>query len=192
MGEWYPAAAAGVNPTRLRSRPPPRRIILSPVNSQLARQEGIAMSESAAAPRLLAADRIYGAIALAAILLAIWFLLRGGPGDSGADSRPPSITIVDPRPGAELAQPVTVLFETRAPLRADGADSTSNRHLHLDVGGTMLMPGPADVRRVRGGLYRWTLPPVPPGPATLRAYWSDAAHRAIAGAPGDSVQVRIR
>ncbi|HVG44609.1 MAG TPA: hypothetical protein VM890_07760 [Longimicrobium sp.] len=149
----------------------------------------------AAAPRLTTSDRVYGGIALAAVLLALWFLVRGGPADGAvadAASRPPRITIEDPRPGAELDQPVTVIVDARTPLRADGADTTSNRHLHVDVGGTMLMPGPGDVRPVGGTRYRWTLPRLPPGTAWLRAYWSDAAHRPVAGASADSVNVRIR
>ncbi|MFL5382370.1 MAG: hypothetical protein ACJ8GN_07675 [Longimicrobiaceae bacterium] len=148
----------------------------------------------AGAPRLTVSDRIYGGIAIVAVLLALWFLVRGGPGDTSAAApgRPPRITIGDPRPGAELDQPITVTFETRAPLRADGTDTTSNRHVHVDAGGAMLMPGSADVRRVEGTTYRWTLPRLPSGPVRLRAYWSDGAHRPIPGAPGDSVDVRIR
>ena len=148
----------------------------------------------AGAPRLTVSDRIYGGIAVVAVLLALWFLVRGGPGDTSAAApgRPARITIVDPRPGAELDQPVTVTFDTRAPLRADGADTTSSRHVHVDAGGAMLMPGPADVRRVEGTTYRWTLPRLPSGPVRLRAYWSDGAHWPIAGAPSDSVDVRIR
>ena len=148
----------------------------------------------AAAPRLTTSDRVYGGIALAALLLALWFLVRGGPADGAADaaSRPARITIEDPRPGAELDQLVTVTFDARTPLRADGTDTTSSRHVHVDAGGTMLMPGPGDVRRVRGTTYRWTLPRLSPGTVWLRAYWSDAAHRPIAGATSDSVNVRIR
>jgi hypothetical protein len=145
------------------------------------------------APRLTVSDRIYGGIAIVAIVLALWFLVRGGPGDtSAAAGRPPAITLVDPRPGAELDQPVTVTFDARTPLRADGTDTTSNRHVHVDAGGTMLMPGPADVRRVDGTTYRWTLPRLPSGPVWLRAYWSDATHRPIPGTSADSVNVRIR
>jgi hypothetical protein len=146
----------------------------------------------AGAPRLTTSDRVYGGIALAAVLLALWFLVRGGPADGAADSRPTRITIEDPRPSGELDQPVTVTFDARTALTADGTDTTSNRHVHVDVGGTMLMPGAADVRPVRGTTYRWTLPRLPAGPARIRAYWSDAAHRPIPGATSDSVEVRIR
>ena len=152
------------------------------------------MDTDAAAPRLTTSDRVYGGIALAALLLALWFLVRGGPADGAADvvSRPTRITIEDPRPGAELDQPVTVIFDARTPLRADGTDTTSNRHVHVDLGGAMHMPGPGDVRRIRGTTYRWTLPRLPSGPAWLRVYWSDDGHRPIAGSTADSVNVRIR
>jgi hypothetical protein len=56
----------------------------------------------------------------------------------------------------------------------------------------MMMPGAADVRRVRGTTYRWTLPRLPSGAVWLRAYWSDANHRPIPGATSDSVNVTIR
>lgn len=145
------------------------------------------------APQLTVSDRIYGGIAVVAVLLALWFLVRGGPDDtSAAAGPPPRITIVDPRPGAELEQPVTVTFDARTPLRADGTDTTSSRHVHVDVGGAMLMPGRADVHRVDGTTYRWTLPSLPTGARWLRVYWSDAAHRPIPGSTADSVNVTIR
>jgi len=152
------------------------------------------MERDAAAPGLTTSDRIYGGIALVAVLLALWFLVRGGPADgaAGTASRPPRITIQDPRPGAELDQPVTVTFDARTPLRADGTAPTSNRHVHVDVGGAMLMPGRADVRPAGGTTYRWTLPRLPSGAAWVRAYWSDASHRPIPGTTSDSVNVRIR
>ena len=126
------------------------------------------------------------------VLLALWFLVRGGPADGAADARPPRITIEDPRPGADLDQPVTVIFDARTALTADGTDTIAKRHVHLDVGGTMLMPGTGDVRPMQGTTYRWTLPRLPPGAVTLRTYWSDVTHRPIPGSSSDSVEVRIR
>ena len=146
------------------------------------------MTERGGAPRLTTSDRVYGAIAGVAIVLALGFLVRGGPSDTSA----PRITIVDPRPGAELAQPVTITFDAKTPLRADGTDTTTNRHVHVDVASTMLMPGPTDVHPVRGTIYRWTLPTIPTGTVWLRAYWSDARHRPIPGPTADSVRVTIR
>jgi hypothetical protein len=148
---------------------------------------------AAAPPRLSTTDRIYGAVGAIAIVLAAFFLVRGGSGDTGAAaSRAPLLTIEDPRPGATLDQPVTLLFDARTDLGTDGTDAKAARHVHVDANGMMLMPGPGDVRRVEGGRYRWTLPRLPAGPATLVVYWSDARHRPVAGATSDSVRVTLR
>lgn len=151
------------------------------------------MTDIDAKPRLTTAERVYGGIAGLAIVLALGFLVAGGPEDGAGPAGPPRITLIDPRPGAELAQPVTVTFDARAPLSPGGTDTTANRHVHVDAGGAMLMPGPNDIRPVRGTTYRWTLPTtLPTGTIWLRAYWSDSGHRPIAGPSADSVQVTIR
>jgi hypothetical protein len=147
--------------------------------------------DAEAKPRGLTADRVYGAVAAVAILLALWFLVRGGGADTTAVQRSPRLTVEDPRPGATLAQPVVVTFDARTTLRPDGSDAGATRHVHVRIGATELMPGPADVRPVSGTTYRWTLPRLPAGPAALRLYWSDAGHRPIAGAQSDSVAVTI-
>jgi hypothetical protein len=142
--------------------------------------------------RLSTTDRVYGAVAAIAIVLAAYFLVRGGGADRTAADRAPRITIEDPRPRAGVAQPVVVTFDARAALRPDGSDPAAGRHVHARVGATELMPGTTDVRRLDGTRYQWTLPSLPAGPTYLRLYWSDAAHRAIPGAASDSVPVTIR
>jgi len=146
------------------------------------------MTEKDVAAGLTTSDKVYGAIAIVAVVLALWFLVRGGPADTSALR----ITILDPRPGVTLTQPVTITFDAHTPLRADGTDTTTNRHVHVDAGGAMLMPGPNDVRPVSGTTYRWTLSSLPAGAIWLRAYWSDASHRPIPGPTADSVRVTIR
>lgn len=150
------------------------------------------MTDTDAGPRLTTSDKVYGGVAAVAILLALWFLVAGGPEDGAGPAGPPRITLIDPRPGAELTQPVTVTFDARTPLTPNGTDTTATRHVHVDAGGAMLMPGPSDIRPVRGTTYRWTLPSLPTGTIWLRTYWSDASHRAIPGPSMDSVQVTIR
>ena len=150
------------------------------------------MTDRDAGPRFTTSDKVYGGVATVAILLALWFLVAGGPKDGAGPAGPPRITLIDPRPGAELTQPVTVTFDARTPLRADGTDTTAMRHVHVDASGAMLMPGPNDLRPVRGTTYRWTLPSLPTGTIWLRTYWSDSGHRPIPGPSMDSVQVRIR
>jgi len=108
-------------------------------------------------PRTLIADRIYGAVAVIAILLALFFLVRGGESDTTAVDRATRLTVEDPRPGATLDQPLVVTFNARTRLRPDGSDSAATRHVHLRIGATELMPGPGDVLPVSGTTYRWTL-----------------------------------
>jgi len=146
----------------------------------------------AAEPRLLTSDKVYGAIAVIAIVLAIFFLVRGGGSDTTAVDRAPRLTIQDPRPGAELGQPVVVTFDAGTELRPDGSAAGGTRHVHARIGATELMPGPVDVKAVSGTTYAWTLPRLPAGPAALRLYWSDASHQPIAGAQSDSVPVLVR
>lgn len=148
--------------------------------------------ENDSAARLTTSDRVYGGIAIVAVLLAIWFLVRGGPGDGTVAGGVPRITILDPGTDAALAQPVTVTFDARTRLQPNGTDSSATRHVHVDAAGAMLMPGSNDIRRVRGTTYRWTLPSLPAGTVWLRAYWSDANHRPIPGPSADSVRVTIR
>ncbi|HET7462449.1 MAG TPA: hypothetical protein VFJ82_14445 [Longimicrobium sp.] len=143
-------------------------------------------------PRALVADRVYGTVAVVAIVLALYFLVRGDESDTTAVDRAPRLTVEDPRPGAELSQPVVVTFDARTELRPDGSNPAATRHVHLRIGATELMPGPTDVHAVSGTTYRWTLPRLPSGPASLRLYWSDASHRPIPGAQSDSVAVVIR
>jgi hypothetical protein len=142
-------------------------------------------------PRTLVSDRVYGAVAVVAIVLALWFMVRGGESDTTVE-RSPRLTVQDPSPGATLSQPVTVTFDARTELRPDGSNAAGTRHVHARIGATELMPGTVDMQQVSGTTYRWTLPRLPAGPATLRLYWSDVAHKPIPGAESDSLSIVIR
>ena len=150
------------------------------------------MAETDGRGRLTTADRIYGGIAIVAIVLAIWFLGRGGGSDTTAVDRAPRITISDPVPGATRDQPLVVTFDARSTLRPDGSAAGAARHVHAQAGGTMLMPGTTDIMPVKGTTYRWTLPKLPAGPTVVQLYWADATHRPIPGASSDSVPVTLR
>ena len=145
-------------------------------------------------PRLSAVDRVYGAIGALAVLLALFFLVRGGAEDGKAapPSAPPRLVLIEPAAGAELAQPVTVTFDAGTALAADGSDPASGRHVHARAGPSELMAAAGDVRPLGGTRYRWTLPPLPAGTHALRLYWSDAYHRPLAAGASDSVVVRVR
>ena len=84
------------------------------------------------------------------------------------------------------------MFSAGTELRPDGSNAAGTRHVHARVGATELMPGPVDVQQVSGSTYRWTLPRLPSGPATLRLYWSDASHKPIPGAESDSLSIVVR
>jgi hypothetical protein len=144
--------------------------------------------------RLTTMDRVYGAVGVAAVLLALFFLVRGGAKDDGS-ARPaavPRLVIVDPAAGAEVEQPVTVTFDAGTELAPDGGDPRAGRHVHVRAGPSELMAAIGDVKPVSGTRYRWTLPRLPAGTHALQLYWSDARHRPLAEGASDSVVVRLR
>lgn len=152
-------------------------------------------NEAAPAERkTLVADRVYGAIGGLAVLLALFFLVRGGAED-GAAAAPravPVLELIEPAADGAREQPVTLTFDAGAALSPDGSDAAGKRHLHARIGPSELMPSPGDVRPVEGTRYRWTLPRLPAGTHSLRLYWSDEMHRPIAEGASDSVAVQVR
>jgi hypothetical protein len=145
---------------------------------------------------LTTSDRVYGAVGAAALLLALYFLVAGGPKDTGAaaaSAPPPPLRFVEmPAEGAGLAQPLTLTFDAGEPLDTLGSARGGALHVHVRVGGLELMTGPGStVAPVRGTVYRWTLPPLPPGEQTFRLFWSDAAHRAIEAGASAPLTLRL-
>jgi hypothetical protein len=141
------------------------------------------------------ADRVYGAVAGVALLLALFFLFRGGVDDgkrASATNGVPRLVLVEPAAGAAVAQPVALVFDAGTALGTDGADRARGNHVHVRVGGTELMSGPGSLRALGGTRYRWTLPAVPAGEQALRLYWSDARHRALAAGASGEVKVTVR
>lgn len=142
----------------------------------------------------LVMDRVYGIVAAALAGLALFFLFRGGPADTGAE-RPvvPAITIVGPREGAEVTLPAAVVFDAGTRLEAGPMGwNAAGRHVHLRAGGAELMAAPGDVQPLGGTRYRWTVPALPGGEQTLQLTWSDAQHRPLAEGASRPVRVRIR
>jgi hypothetical protein len=143
------------------------------------------------------ADRVYGAVAGAAILLALFFFVFGDA-DSGrepvvAAAAVPQITLLSPASGAELDQPVLVEFDAGTVLaRRAGGWAAGDLHLHLYAGNTELMPGPGDLQPVSGTRYVWQVPRLPPGERTLRVGWSGLDHRSMAEGASETVTVRLR
>jgi hypothetical protein len=145
--------------------------------------------------RPLVLDRVYGIVAAALAALALFYLFRGGPADTGAD-RPaaaPAITLVEPREGAEVTLPAAVVFDAGTRLEAGPMGwNAAGRHVHLRAGGAELMAAPGDVQPLGGTRYRWTVPALPGGEQTLQLTWSDAQHRPLAEGASRPVRVRVR
>ena len=151
------------------------------------------MTDSNAAPRQRSTDRAYGIIAAALALLALFFLLRGGPADTGAAAGVPRLSVVEPREGAEVSLPAGVVFDAGTRLEVGPMGwNAGGRHVHLLVGGTELMAGADDVQPLGGNRYRWTVPSLPRGGHTLQLTWSDEAHRPLAEGASRPVKVIVR
>jgi hypothetical protein len=143
-------------------------------------------------PEARRADRLYGAVAGVMILLALVFLLRGGPED-GAAPAVPTLRILEPSPRRLIAQPITLVFDAGVALRPSSAGWTADgRHVHVRVAGTELMAGVAQIQPAGGTRYRWVLPALPAGEQTLQLFWSDEAHRPIRAGASSPVRVYLR
>lgn len=158
----------------------------------------MAAAEQVAGERLMS-DRIFGAVGVVLVLLGLFFWIRSfGEGGSDTGAGPaavavPTLAILSPAAGAELAQPAAVEFDAGAPLTLGPTGWTAaGRHLHLFVGGTELMASANELRQVEGTRYRWTLPVLPAGETTLRLAWSDESHRTIPDGASAPVTVRLR
>ena len=137
-------------------------------------------------------DRVFGAIGIVAVLLALFFLVRGGPEDGAAPAAAavPRLRLLEPAAGSEVTQPLAVTFDAGTRVAPDG--SAGDRHVHVRVGAYELMAGTGQIQRVEGTRYRWTLPPLAPGTHAVRLYWSGADHRPLAEGASDPVVVRLR
>lgn len=134
-----------------------------------------------AAPRLKS-DLVFGAVAAAALVLALFFFVAGETDEgAGAVTPPPRITVVAPRSGATVSGPFAIVFETPASMVRDSAGWTADGryHLHATVGGTELMAGAHDVESLGGGRYRWSIPGLPAGEHRMRLQWSGPDHRTL-------------
>jgi len=143
------------------------------------------------AGRLSTADRVYGTIGAAAVLLALFFLVRGGARDGDGAAAAPTLAILAPATGTEHPQPLAVRFDAGTEVTGSGLDPAAGRHVHARVDASELMPGPADVQPLGGTRYRWTLPRLPAGTHTVTLYWADAAHRPLAEGASAPVVVRV-
>lgn len=155
------------------------------------------MAQGGSGERLVA-DRVFGIVGGAMVLLGLVFLVRsfmegGSDTGSGPASAVTQIRIVSPAAGAALPQPASVEFDAGAPLVLGPTGWTAaGRHLHLFAGGTELMASATEITPVQGTRYRWALPRLPAGPTTLRMTWSGENHQSIAQGASETISVTLR
>lgn len=152
--------------------------------------------DSPAAPGLTPRDRAFGAVAVLAVLLALFFLVRGGAdtGAQGGVAEPPAITVLEPADGAVVSGAFPVVFRPGGELRQTPAGWTlaGRYHLHASVDETELMAGPQDVQALGGGRYRWTIPALPAGGHRLVLRWAGPSHAPLRTGESAPVVVTVR
>ncbi|HEU0301264.1 MAG TPA: hypothetical protein VFR37_17500, partial [Longimicrobium sp.] len=125
--------------------------------------------------------------------LARSFMEGGSDTGARAPAPVPALAILSPAPGAQLPQPASVELDAGTELTlGPGGWTADGRHLHLFAGGTELMAGAGELRPLGGTRYRWTLPRLPAGAATLRLAWSAESHRTLEEGASPPVQVQLR
>lgn len=148
----------------------------------------------------LASDRVFGALGGLLLVLGLVFMVRSflpGGSDTGAGPAAagniPTLRILSPAPGAEVAQPMEVEFDAGVELVLGPAGWTAEgRHLHLFAGGTELMATATELQPAGGTRYRWRLPRVAGDTTTLRLAWSDERHRTMDAGASAPVPIRLR
>lgn len=98
-----------------------------------------------------------------------------------APSKIPSLKILMPESGAVVGSQLAVVFETPANLsNMTMSAPVVGVHLHIQCDDMALMPTAQQLIRLGKNRYLYLFDlPVPPGPKTLRVYWSDAQHKTI-------------
>lgn len=147
----------------------------------------------------LVSDRVFGVIGGILLLLGVVFLVRSflpGGSDTGAGPAAgaiPTLSILSPAAGAQVAQPMVVEFDAGAPLELGPTGWTADgRHLHLFAGGTELMATSTEIEPLGGTRYRWRLQRLAGDTTTLRLAWSDERHRTLSQGASAAVPVRLR
>jgi len=139
-------------------------------------------------------DRVLGVVGGAMIIAAVLLLLFGGESDGGVPVAPgaPGLSLIAPAPGSTVENPIEMRFRTDATIqRMPGGWGIDRLHLHAEVNGRELMPGPTDIERQQDGSYLWRLGNVPTGDLRLRLFWSNEAHQRVTESMSDPVEVRV-
>lgn len=132
-------------------------------------------------------------IGIAVLAIGFWMDARRNAAETSAGAALPTITLIEPAPGAVVESPLPVLFEAPVRLRwVAGGWQAGRLHIHAEVSGSELMPGARDIQPLGENRYRWTLPPLPAGEHTLRLFWSGPDHRPIQQGASEAVGILVR
>jgi hypothetical protein len=145
-------------------------------------------------PPISARGVFIGTVILAALLLGFaWWANQAGLRGAAAARTAPDIVLLAPHDGAVVQGAVDLLFGTDADLRrGPGGWEARGFHIHAEVDGVELMPGPNDVTRLDDNRYSWHIRPLAPGAHAVRLFWSDRDHREVAEGASRTVRVESR
>ena len=140
-------------------------------------------------------DPVLALVAAAMLLLAAYLLFFGGPADdtaSAAADAPPALVLVRPTEG-DTVEAVELEIRSGGPLAPQpGGWGSGGFHVHADLDGREIMPGPTDIRRASATTYLWSLPPIPAGTHRISLFWSDPAHRRVTGTETSPIRIIIQ
>src|SRR5690606_11568205 len=139
-------------------------------------------------------DRVLGIAGALMVALAVVLLIRGGSSDGNQQlTAPPLLALLEPQGGAVVDGPLVVSFDVQAQLEQQpGGWGIGGYHVHLQLDGLELMPGPGDVSAAGSGGYRWRVGELEPGKHRLGLYWSDAQHRRVPEGASEVVEIEVR
>lgn len=128
---------------------------------------------------------------LIAGLLVLGLGFFGDRFTAGGDQQLPPLTLVSPRSGDSVANPVMLQFRTPAQLELHSGMGwmAGELHLHAMVDGTEVMPAAADIRAAGDG-WEWQLPPLEPGNRQVHLSWAGRHHGNLT-TPSDTARIHV-
>lgn len=130
------------------------------------------------------------------LIAALVVFVVGGPGDGQASavaSDLPQLSLVEPVNGATVAGPLRLVFSSGGErlMWMPTGWGVGGHHVHVEVNGVEVMPGPSDISPQSGDRYSWVVANAPLGELTVRLIWSDSRHRPVDGGGSDTRSIRL-
>jgi len=133
---------------------------------------------------------VIGFLVAGAVLLGASFL-ASTRSDAPPDALP-DLEILTPTSGDTVANPISIVFRTPAPLALDPAMgwSAGELHPHAMVNGREIMPAAADIAPA-DTTFVWRLPRLEPGTHRVHLTWAGRHHGNLSGA-SNTLTVHVR